>query len=73
MHICVRVFMRVHACVRVSVISGLSILLRIKAKPINSHSLYTRQIALIFVMRDYFLLFLFVGNVVQREAFDHAI
>ena len=63
--------MRVRVCV--CVISGLSILFRIFAKPINKHTLYTRQIALIFVMWDYLSLILFASNVARSHAIDSAV
>ena len=46
----VRVSESVCMCVRVCVISGFSILFKIFAKPINLHSLYTCEMALIYFM-----------------------
>ena len=63
-----------HVCtyVRVcaSVISGLSILFKIYANPLNTLHLYTRQFALIFVMWDYLSVYLYAGDMARREASD---
>ena len=57
-HVCVcwRVCMCVH------VISGLSILFRIQGKAINMHTIYTREIMVIFVMWDYLCFCIFAGD-----------
>ena len=68
--VCVRMCVRVCVCVHVCVISGLSIIFMILVKPINFHTLYTHQLASIFVMWDYLSLYIFAGDVTQREAFD---
>ena len=67
-HLCARVCICV--CVRVCVISWLSILFRIQAKPTNKHTLYRRKVALIFVMWDYFYLFLCASDVAKSQTCD---
>ena len=69
-HVCVRVHVCSHMCACVCVISGLSNLFRISAKPINLHTLYSHEIAFIFFMWGYLSFYIFAGDVAQWEAFD---
>ena len=59
MHMYVRVCARVCACV----ISESSILFKIFANSLITHTLYTRRFTLLFVMWDYYCLFLCASDV----------
>ena len=48
-------------------------MLRIFAKFLFTYSLYTRAIALIFIMWDYFYVFMRVGDVTSYGASDRVI
>ena len=48
-------------------------MLRIFANSLFTYSLYTHAIALIFIMWDYFYVFMCVGDVPSYGAFDRAI
>ena len=54
---CVHVHVHVLTCVHVIMISGLRICYKLYANPLISRMLYTRQIAIIYIMCDYFILF----------------
>ena len=54
-YMCAYVCARVGACVRVSVIRGLSILIRIYTTPLNTLHLYTARITFIFSCGTIFL------------------
>ena len=48
-------------------------MLKIFSSPLFAHDLYSRAFSLIFIMWDYFSIFMYAGDVGASGAFDYAI
>ena len=73
--VCARVYARVCACAHMwaSVITEIKHPCHNNAIPLNTYTLYTRQISLIYIMRDYLFILIWAGDVASCGARDHAI